>query len=66
MSLSVRSSIVAQAARMRRISRSRAILNHNFATIEVIKLIHRPQPLKLLVAKSKRTPVGPPSALADH
>jgi hypothetical protein len=66
MSLSVRSSIVAQAVRMRRISRLRAIRNHNSATIAVIKLIHRPQRPKLMEATPKLAFFGAAIALADR
>jgi hypothetical protein len=66
MSLSVRSSIVAQTSSIRRISRSRAIRNHSFATIAAIKLVHRPQRPELMGAGPKPTLVGAAIALADH
>jgi hypothetical protein len=65
MSFSVRSSIVAQADCMRRISRLRAIRDNSSATIAPIGPIHRPQYRKLMGARSALSLVGAAIALAD-
>src|SRR6516165_3917112 len=58
MSFNVRSSIISQAALIRRILRSRCILDHSDLTIEAIEVIQVRQQAKSVGAVSVSTPAG--------